>query len=141
MEIDFLPGYQAAQILAKSKNSRQRLPAVFASYLPGKTAPVLLEHCNTPLCNATRAQLHAAAETLHHFRFIPSGTSGYTKAEATAGGVDTRELNPSTLEARRVPGLFITGELADVTGNLGGFNLHWAWASAFLAAQTLQKRT
>jgi hypothetical protein len=51
----------------------------------------------------------------------------------TAGGVDTAELSSKTMEARRVPGLHFVGEVVDVTGALGGYNLHWAWASGHAA--------
>ncbi len=51
----------------------------------------------------------------------------------TAGGVDTDELSAKTMECRRVPGLYFIGEVVDVTGQLGGFNFQWAWASGFCA--------
>ena len=65
----------------------------------------------------------------------PSGTEGYAKAEVTAGGVDTQELSSTTMEAKKVPGLFFVGEVVDVTGQLGGFNFQWAWASGYAAGQ------
>ena len=92
------------------------------------------------LANASRAALEASAQRLNHFAFVPAGTAGYTRAEATAGGVDTREINPSTLQARRAEGLYVIGELLDVTGRLGGFNLQWAWSSGFAAAKALEKK-
>ncbi len=92
------------------------------------------------LPNASRAELDAASAAVNRFTFVPQGTSGYTRAEVTAGGVDTREINPVTLEARRVPGLYLAGELLDVTGRLGGFNLQWAWSSGYAAAQALEKQ-
>lgn len=140
IEIDFLPGQQTAGILSQHKNTSKCISGIMGEFLPGKIARVLLAGQDVPLANATRSQLQQAAQTLHHFQFHAAGTSGYTKAEVTAGGINTRELNPSSLECRRIPGLFVIGELADVTGNLGGFNLHWAWASAFIAAQALQQR-
>jgi len=138
VEIDFLPRQNAAEILAANKNSTRLLSSVFD--LPHKTAKTLLAGCDGALACATREQLRKAVQTLHHFSFIAPATAGYTKAEATAGGIDTREINPSTLQVKRVPGLFVCGEVMDVTGNLGGFNLHWAWASGFAAAQALKGR-
>jgi predicted Rossmann fold flavoprotein len=67
----------------------------------------------------------------------PSGTEGYTKAEVTVGGIDTRELSSQTMEARSTPGLYFIGEAVDVTGHLGGFNFQWAWASGFAAGQNV----
>ncbi|MFZ8942035.1 MAG: NAD(P)/FAD-dependent oxidoreductase, partial [Gemmobacter sp.] len=71
------------------------------------------------------------------FRLTPSGTEGYAKAEVTAGGVDTGDLESSTLGARRVPGLYVVGEAVDVTGWLGGYNFQWAWASGVAAGRAI----
>jgi len=138
VEIDFLPHQSAAEIISKHKNSTKSPIRIFP--LPYHMAKILLAEYDAPLSNATRAQLHAIADTLHRFRFTPAGVAGYTKAEATAGGIDTRGLFAATLEARNIPHLFVIGELVDVTGNLGGYNLHWAWASGFAAAQALKQR-
>jgi predicted flavoprotein YhiN len=69
------------------------------------------------------------------WKLSPSGTEGYAKAEVTAGGVDTDELSSQTMESKKVPGLYFIGEVVDVTGQLGGFNFQWAWASGFAAGQ------
>jgi len=57
----------------------------------------------------------------------------WPEAHVTAGGVDLRDVNPETLESRIVPGLFFCGEILDVDGDCGGFNLQWAWSSGWLA--------
>jgi predicted Rossmann fold flavoprotein len=69
--------------------------------------------------------------------FTPTGTEGYAKAEVTAGGVDTAELSSKTMESVKVRGLYFIGEVVDVTGQLGGFNFQWAWASAAAAGRSL----
>jgi len=79
--------------------------------------------------------LRALAEALHDWQVKPCGTSGYAKAEVTLGGVDTDELSSKTMEAKQVAGLYFIGEVVDVTGQLGGFNFQWAWASGFTAGQ------
>ena len=71
------------------------------------------------------------------FSLCPSGTEGFAKAEVTAGGVDTNELSAKTMECAKVPGLYFVGEVVDVTGNLGGYNFQWAWASGFSAGQAV----
>ncbi|MEO6924571.1 MAG: aminoacetone oxidase family FAD-binding enzyme, partial [Bryocella sp.] len=73
---------------------------------------------------------------LHAWQLTPAGTEGFDKAEATAGGIDTRDLSSKTMEATKVPGLFAIGEAVDVTGWLGGYNFQWAWASAVAAGST-----
>ena len=85
----------------------------------------------------TNAALDEAERRLRARPFHPSGTEGYEKAEVTAGGVDTRDLDARTLESRAVSGLFFIGEVVDVTGQLGGYNLQWAWSSAVAAARAL----
>jgi hypothetical protein len=85
----------------------------------------------------TNVELDTFEKQLHSWEVKPSGTEGYEKAEVTAGGVDTDELSAKTMEARRVPGLFFIGEVVDVTGQLGGFNFQWAWASGYCAGQAV----
>ncbi len=85
----------------------------------------------------TNADLDSMEQQLHRWEVLPSGTEGYEKAEVTAGGVDTDELSAKTMEARKVPGLFFVGEVVDVTGQLGGFNFQWAWASGYCAGQAV----
>ena len=85
----------------------------------------------------TNQGIDEAESALHHWTLYPSGTEGYEKAEVTAGGVDTAELSARTMESRRVPGLYFIGEVVDVTGQLGGFNFQWAWASGAAAGRAL----
>ncbi|RZI79373.1 MAG: aminoacetone oxidase family FAD-binding enzyme, partial [Rubrivivax sp.] len=69
-------------------------------------------------------------QSANAWSITPNGTEGYAKAEATSGGVDTRELSSQTMESKRQPGLYFIGEVVDVTGWLGGYNFQWAWSSA-----------
>ena len=73
-------------------------------------------------------------ERLRRWTVAPAATEGYRKAEVTAGGVDTRELDSRTCESRRIAGLHFIGEVVDVTGWLGGYNFQWAWASGAACA-------
>jgi predicted flavoprotein YhiN len=90
-----------------------------------------------PTTQWSRKEKEEFQDRLRHWRVSPEGTEGYPKAEVTLGGVETRELSSRTLEARRVPGLYFIGEVVDVTGQLGGFNFQWAWASGFAAGQAV----
>jgi predicted Rossmann fold flavoprotein len=85
----------------------------------------------------TNQGLEEAEGALHQWAIYPSGTEGYEKAEVTAGGVDTDELSARTMESRKVPRLYFIGEVVDVTGQLGGFNFQWAWASGAAAGRAL----
>jgi hypothetical protein len=85
----------------------------------------------------TNQALAALEDLVHDWPVTPAGTEGFDKAEVTAGGVDTAELWPKTMESRNVSGLYFIGEVVDVTGHLGGFNFQWAWASGFCGGQAV----
>jgi predicted Rossmann fold flavoprotein len=85
----------------------------------------------------TNASLAAMEQQLHAWHITPAGTEGYAKAEVTAGGVDTAELDAKTMQSRKVPGLYFIGEVVDVTGWLGGYNFQWAWASGASAGRAV----
>ena len=77
------------------------------------------------------------AQRIAAWQLVPSGTEGYKKAEVMRGGVSTADLQPKTLESRKIPGLYFIGEVVDVTGWLGGYNFQWAWASGYTAAHAI----
>ncbi len=138
--INFLPKINVMEFLFSCKNSNETISGALAKAgLAKKIAKALLADTDRDLANATKAQLMQVAQLMNHFSIIPVGTSGYTKAEVTAGGISTRNFIPSTLEARSHSGFYAVGEVLDVTGRLGGFNLHWAWSSGFSAAKALEK--
>jgi predicted flavoprotein YhiN len=85
----------------------------------------------------SNAAIEACERRLHRWTLHPVGTEGFEKAEVTAGGVNTDGLQARTMEARSVLGLFFIGEAVDVTGQLGGFNFQWAWASAVAAGRAV----
>jgi predicted Rossmann fold flavoprotein len=82
-------------------------------------------------------QVKGLEEALHRWTVVPAGTEGYAKAEVTAGGVSTAELDSTTMGAKKMPGLYFIGEAVDVTGHLGGFNFQWAWASGAAAGRAV----
>jgi hypothetical protein len=90
-----------------------------------------------PPLSWTNQALADFEKRIHDWSVVPSGTEGYEKAEVTAGGVDTNELSAKTMESKKIPGLFFIGEVVDVTGQLGGFNFQWAWASGASAGRSL----
>ena len=77
------------------------------------------------------------AYLLHSFSLTVSGVMPWANAQVTAGGIDTKDVNPKTMESRLVPGLYLIGELLDVDGDCGGYNLQWAWSSAYTATASL----
>jgi hypothetical protein len=139
--IDLLPGRDVAGFLAEAKlNSRKLIANELATLLPARLAEAWTGQdpaWQRPVNEAGDKALATLAQRLAAWELTPTGTEGYAKAEVTAGGVDTRELSGQTLEAQRQPGLYFIGEVVDVTGWLGGYNLQWAWASAHAAGVAL----
>ncbi|MEG0857723.1 MAG: NAD(P)/FAD-dependent oxidoreductase [Terrisporobacter sp.] len=74
---------------------------------------------------------------LKHWQFTCIGTNGFTQAQVTIGGVDTKDINSETLESKLIPNLYFSGEIMDVDGDCGGFNLQWAWSSGYCAAKAI----
>jgi len=135
VSIDLAPQRDITAAL-RTPNARKDLSGLKSALhlsLPNRLADRWLE--NHAPASWTNHALTEYDSKLHHWEVIPEGTEGYEKAEVTAGGVDTDELNAKTMEARKVPGLFFIGEVVDVTGHLGGFNFQWAWASGYCAGQ------
>ena len=83
----------------------------------------------------TTEQLQVLARAMRGMRLPVTGVSGFETAQVTAGGLRTAEFDPETLQSRLVPGLSACGELLDIDGDCGGFNLQWAWASGLLAGE------
>lgn len=140
VEIDFLPD-RAVNWLVEAKRAapRVRLGKLLGEALPARLAGALGERLGLEgeIGQLGDKALNAAAERLARWRFVPSGSEGFAKAEITAGGISTAELSSQTMEARKVPGLYAIGEAVDVTGWLGGYNFQWAWASARAAGQAI----
>ena len=91
----------------------------------------------TPLPELGEADLQAIAAAVHDFALPVQGTLGFDGAQVTAGGIRTEDFDPETLQSRLVPGLYAAGEVLDIDGDCGGYNLQWAWSSGHLAGQLL----
>jgi predicted Rossmann fold flavoprotein len=134
----------APTLTAAKGTSRRQLGNELALHLPQRLADAWLQRLDLPSARPMAEQrdrdLARLADSLVRWELVPTGTEGWRKAEVTAGGVDTRELDSRTMESRRVPGLYFIGEVVDVTGWLGGYNFQWAWSSAAACAQACQAR-
>ena len=134
--IDFVPDAAPDWLTAaKRAHPRGSLKAALADSLPARLAEALAERLGLAgeLGGLTDRVLADAARRLKDWRFQPSGTEGFAKAEVTVGGISTDGLSSQTMMARKVPGLYAIGEAVDVTGWLGGYNFQWAWASGAAA--------
>lgn len=138
--IDFLPGQPANSLSdAKRADPRQPVRRLAERMLPARLGETLIDRLGLdgPLGGLSDKALAAAEQRLRRWPFRPNGSEGYAKAEVTVGGISTAELSSRTMEAKKVPGLFIIGEAVDVTGWLGGYNFQWAWASGFAAGDAI----
>ncbi|RUM65928.1 MAG: aminoacetone oxidase family FAD-binding enzyme [Sulfurospirillum sp.] len=125
--IDFLPGRQLDDRLF---GSRKQISTVLG--LPRRFMKAFLDAIglkDQPLCTLDH-EAKAKLEKIKSYRFAPAGNFGYSKAEVTAGGVATDEIDPKTMMSRKCEGLYFLGEALDVTGELGGYNFQWAFATA-----------
>jgi hypothetical protein len=140
VDIDFLPDRESGWLLTEKRaRPRAALRKLLGEALPERLAVTLAERLEAAqeLGQMTDKALSAAEARLARWRFQPSGSEGYAKAEVTAGGISTADLSSQTMAARKVPGLFAIGEAVDVTGWLGGYNFQWAWASGWAAGQAV----
>jgi predicted Rossmann fold flavoprotein len=113
---------------------------VLAELLPERLAERVVEvsGAGNPRVGDLKAeQERALSNWIFEFELIPAGTVGFSKAEVTRGGVNTEEVSSQTLESKLCPGLYFAGEVLDVTGWLGGYNFQWAWASGWVAGQSV----
>ncbi len=138
--IDMARGVDVFEALraARAQNGRQALQTALAGILPKRLAQLIAEEEGGTLKNLadySDKALQRIAASVKDWRFKPAGSEGYRTAEVTLGGVDTRDLDSRTMEARSVPGLYFIGEVVDVTGWLGGYNFQWAWSSGWCAGQ------
>jgi predicted Rossmann fold flavoprotein len=135
--VDLAPGRVVTAPLLEAKARRDAAAAAEAlrTVFPARLAARWLE-VHPPEGWSNQA-LAAMERGLHGWEVWPEETEGYAKAEVTAGGVDTAELDARTMESRRVPGLYFIGEVVDVTGWLGGYNFQWAWASGVCAGRAV----
>ena len=136
--INLLPDEDVLEMLRQKQNSDIELANFLAQHLPRRFAQAWcdLYAPSRPLKQFNDYDLADIARQIQRFQLTPSGTEGFKKAEVTAGGVATSELSSQTMEAKRVPGLYFIGEVVDVTGQLGGYNFQWAWASGYAAGQS-----
>ena len=137
--IDLLPGRDVAALLkeARAETPKSHLQTVLSAHLPKRLAQLIGEMIDLPgpVGDFSDAKFARAAEAIQRWTVKPTGSEGYRTAEVTLGGVDTRDLDSTTMAARSVPGLYVIGEVVDVTGWLGGYNFQWAWASGWAAGQ------
>ena len=142
ISIDLLPGEDAADALrhARQETPKRLLSTWLGERFPKRFAQALLEwypdsHLASPLAQYSNEALEAWAQRLNQWQLKPAGTEGWRTAEVTMGGVSTDAISSKTFEVKDLPQLRFIGEVLDVTGQLGGYNFQWAWASGVACGQ------
>lgn len=140
--LDFWRAYEKEQIAKRLREKREYTGGrsgadVLLGMFPEKLSQALLERAGIPLKKKgkdwTGKDYEKLAETIKEFRFTITRCRGYEQAQVCTGGVPLSELKGVSMESAVVPGLYLTGELLDVDGACGGYNLQWAWSSGYLA--------
>ena len=133
--IDFLPGLAPAELLDDAATGKLLCRGLLRRHLPDRLADALLpaELADRKIAELPRRERERLCALLKTHEISPMGSEGFARAEAAAGGVSTEEIFSRSMESARIPGLFFCGEILDVTGRLGGYNLHWAFASGSAA--------
>lgn len=138
--IDLIPKIKnLVEEINLEKKNNPMLGNFLAKYLSSRLSNGICDilNLNKPLKQLSHNEITDLGDILHNFKFKPTGTEGYKKAEVTIGGVDTSDLSSKTMQAKNTSGLYFIGEVVDVTGWLGGYNFQWAWASAAAAANSI----
>ena len=144
LSLDFFPdrsGDFVVRYLQSKAEAGSALPAnqIFTGTVHNRLGQMLCKAAgidgNLACAGLERRQLEAAARMAKDFRLKITGVSGFESAQVTAGGISTAEFDPYTLESRLVPGLYACGEVLDIDGDCGGYNLQWAWASGRTAGR------
>ncbi len=149
MIINFLPDYNEHSLreyLCRTRENagHKTIKNVLTDLMPERLVEVILKKTGIdgsgPLNQLEKQARRRLMDACLQYPLEVTGVYGYSKAEATAGGVDLAQINPKTLESRIVPGLFFAGEMLDVDGRIGGFNFQWAWSSGHAVGEALCKR-
>ncbi len=145
LQIDLLPGFDASALRDRLSTLVHTLPrytiaTLLEGLLPYKTILPLLQECgispDTPAHRLHPKKLRALVHLMKRWRFEVVDTHGLRHAEVCGGGVATAEVDPRTMESRLIAHLFFAGEILDIVGARGGYNLHFAWASGYLAGRS-----
>jgi predicted Rossmann fold flavoprotein len=147
MTVNFCPGSTFDDVdrrLTALAHERPKasIQSLLATLVPSSLAAAMVGELgagSTVASQLTRDDRRRIARGLTERPLPVTDTRGYNFAEVTAGGVALEEIDASTLESRKCPGLYFVGEILDVDGRLGGFNFQWAWSTAYVAARALAK--
>ncbi len=141
LRVNFAPDADVEALIDAPENGRTQALTVVRRLMPQRLADAL-----TPpgpgrrkCAELSRAHRRQIADAVQRHEVVPTGVADFSRAEAASGGIDVARIHPKNMESALVPRLWCIGEALDVTGLLGGYNLHWAWASAAAAARHMAR--
>lgn len=144
--IDYLSETDLQNLLSERFTSGPDKPLSFSfvGFINKKLVPVILkeagiEDINKPAAAVSSMERNSIARILQDWRFEITGTNPWSSAQVTAGGVDVKEIDSKTMESKLIPGLYFSGEIVDIDGDCGGYNLQWAWTSGYIAGESAAK--
>jgi predicted Rossmann fold flavoprotein len=150
VSLDMFPNLSTDNLLALletriSYNPKKTLEFSFVGLLNKRLIPVVLkgsgiENIQKPCCQLTSSEKLSIIKTLKKWKIDITGSLSWAFSQVTAGGIDVRDINPNSMESKLVPGLYFAGEILDIDGDCGGFNLQWAWSSGYLAGLNVSIR-
>lgn len=148
IELDIMPEYSKSDIIEILKNRKAKLDGIlleefFTGMLNKRVGQAILKAAGLKLSDSsstlTVADLEKTAELIKALCFKVTGNTGFVNSQVTAGGISTKEIDNKTMVSKKQTGLYFIGEIIDIDGDCGGFNLQWAWSSALCAADSIAR--
>ena len=149
ISLDILPEISHSdlyEILRERRTSKRSLETFFVGMVNKKVGMAIMKYAQVlPYSRTsdtiTDKELKRLVDALKNFKLEVTGTMSWNNAQVTAGGVVTDDINPSTFESKLVKGVYFTGEILDIDGDCGGYNLQWAWSSGYIAGKNASKES
>ena len=149
LKVDLLPSFskEALKNLLKSRlkfSNAKPVSLWLEALLNKKTANLVVKLCNFPKSvksadDLGQKDINRLVYAIKEMTLHVESTKGFKSAEVTSGGVSVEEIDSNTMESKKVKGLYFSGEVLDIDGDCGGFNLHWAWASGYVAGLAMAR--
>lgn len=149
LSLNFAPDFSEKDLLEalslrQLNQPRRPLERFFAGWLPNKLGETLIRAAGlastAPASSLTSQQRRSLGKLIKAWRFPVTGLLGWQQAQVTAGGVDVSQVDSTTMESKVVKNLYFAGEILDIDGDSGGYNLQWAWSSGFLAGSEAARK-
>lgn len=147
IKLILLTGISKEQVVERFNNFKDRpvdlslVGLINKRYISAILKEARINKQNEIVKDLEEKQLNHLIDLLFDWRFLVKGSKSFHDAQATAGGISVDEINPETMESKIVKGLFFSGEVMDIDGRCGGFNLQWAWSSGYLAGLNASKES